>query len=72
MKYEINPAGDGSNYLNVSLTLENCPSGETKVQLPAWRPGRYELQNFAQYIRKVKAFKEKDIPLEIAKISGFW
>ncbi len=69
MKYEINPAGDGSNYLNVSLTLENCPSGETKVQLPAWRPGRYELQNFAQYIRKVKAFKEKDIPLEIAKIS---
>ncbi len=69
MKYEISPATDESKYLNIRFTLENCPAGQTTVHLPAWRPGRYELQNFAQFIRKVKAFDSADKPLAIRKTS---
>ena len=45
-------------YLQIELTLE-VPAGATaplELQLPAWRPGRYELQNFAQKIQKVEVF----------------
>ncbi|WP_375416397.1 M61 family metallopeptidase [uncultured Hymenobacter sp.] len=42
-------------YLQIQLTLDvpaEAPA-PLALQLPAWRPGRYELQNFAQKIQKV-------------------
>ena len=45
-------------YLQIELTLD-VPADATaplELQLPAWRPGRYELQNFAQKIQKVEVF----------------
>ena len=42
-------------YLQIELTLA-VPTDATEplaLQLPAWRPGRYELQNFAQKIQRV-------------------
>jgi predicted metalloprotease with PDZ domain len=42
-------------YLQIQLTLI-VPADATQpleLQLPAWRPGRYELQNFAQKIQRV-------------------
>ncbi|MBO2012077.1 M61 family metallopeptidase [Hymenobacter negativus] len=42
-------------YLQIQLTLD-VPANATaplELQLPAWRPGRYELQNFAQKIQRV-------------------
>ncbi|WP_223284728.1 M61 family metallopeptidase [Hymenobacter qilianensis] len=42
-------------YLQIQLTL-TVPAEATEaleLQLPAWRPGRYELQNFAQKIQRV-------------------
>ena len=39
-------------YLQIELTLDVAADATAplELQLPAWRPGRYELQNFAQKI----------------------
>ncbi len=39
-----------------------------RVRLAAWRPGRYELGNFAKNIRYVKAYDKQARPLKIKKI----
>ena len=53
-------------YLQVQLMVE-VPADATAplaLQLPAWRPGRYELQNFAQKIQRVEiSDAETDEPL---------
>ena len=43
-------------YVQLQMTFEVPKEGpETlELQLPAWRPGRYELQNFAQKIQRVE------------------
>ena len=45
-------------YLQIELTLDVAADAQAplELQLPAWRPGRYELQNFAQKIQKVEVF----------------
>ena len=42
-------------YLQIQLTLDVAAdtAAPLELQLPAWRPGRYELQNFAQKLQKV-------------------
>ncbi|HLK97765.1 MAG TPA: hypothetical protein VK364_08355, partial [Hymenobacter sp.] len=43
-------------YVQLLMTFEVPVTGPETVelQLPAWRPGRYELQNFAQKIQRVE------------------
>ena len=43
-------------YLQIQLTLDVDAdvTAPLELQLPAWRPGRYELQNFAQKLQKVE------------------
>ncbi len=41
----------------------------TFLQLPAWRPGRYELGNFAKNIQQLGIFDEKDRALAFHKVS---
>ena len=42
-------------YLQIELILDVAADAQAplELQLPAWRPGRYELQNFAQKIQRV-------------------
>jgi predicted metalloprotease with PDZ domain len=42
---------------------------ELLIQLPAWRPGRYELGNFAKNIQKWAAFNKEGKPLKFEKIT---
>ncbi|TGE20261.1 M61 family peptidase [Hymenobacter aquaticus] len=44
-------------YLQVQMTFEVAATAPQalELQLPAWRPGRYELQNFAQKVQRVVA-----------------
>lgn len=54
MQYLINRNIVLSQYINIKLQLY-CIKDETiQLQLPAWRPGRYELANYAQKIKKVE------------------
>ena len=69
MRYELSPDDQGSGYLQIKLFIENCHSEQLNLQMPAWRPGRYELQNFAQFIRKVKAVDGHNQNLPISKLS---
>ena len=43
-------------YLQIQLILDVAAEATAplELQLPAWRPGRYELQNFAQKIQRVE------------------
>ncbi|TVT37952.1 M61 family metallopeptidase [Hymenobacter setariae] len=59
-------------YLQIQLMVE-VPAEATAplaLQLPAWRPGRYELQNFAQKIQRVEfSDAETDEPLPYRKVT---
>lgn len=53
MKYHISQQNPASHFIQISLTL-NCQAGESvQLQLPSWRPGRYETANYAQFIRSL-------------------
>lgn len=55
MLYRISTSQSHKHLLDITINLEGL-SGETLfVNLPAWRPGRYELANFAKNIYKVTA-----------------
>ncbi|WP_426058879.1 M61 family metallopeptidase [Hymenobacter sp. B1770] len=45
-------------YLQIELSLDVAAAATAplQLQLPAWRPGRYELQNFAKKIQRVEVF----------------
>jgi predicted metalloprotease with PDZ domain len=54
--------------INIEVLVENIHTPSIEVQLPAWRPGRYELANFAKNMSKLYAFDAKGNLLEVIKI----
>lgn len=66
IKYNISTPIPTSQLVHIVLSLE-CESNETVfLQLPSWRPGRYELANYAQFIKDIKAFSENK-PVDLKK-----
>jgi len=57
MHYLLSYHSPHQHLLDIVYTIPNVSSDELLVQLPAWRPGRYELGNFAQ---NIKTFQPKD------------
>lgn len=56
------------NYLHISALFPS--DGEfTEIQLPSWRPGRYELGNFAKNVRNFKVYDEQNKGLHCEKIT---
>ncbi|MCC2546199.1 PDZ domain-containing protein [Hymenobacter sp. BT175] len=56
--YHVSFANPLTFYVQVQLTFDvPAEAGAVELQLPAWRPGRYELQNFAQKIQRVTAIR---------------
>lgn len=51
MLYRISIADPAQHFIQLAFTIPNIHQDQIEVQLPAWRPGRYELQNFAKNIR---------------------
>jgi predicted metalloprotease with PDZ domain len=68
MKYKISYTNPQQHFIDIELTVE-VTSNTTKVQLPAWRPGRYELANFAKNIQQWRAYNENDEKLTFNKIT---
>ncbi|MCP4520754.1 MAG: M61 family metallopeptidase [Cytophagales bacterium] len=54
IKYTISTPNPLNHTLFVEIELEST-SSETFLQLASWRPGRYELANYAQNIRNVQS-----------------
>lgn len=68
MQYEIKPSAS-KKFIDIKITLETQSRKIVKMQLPAWRPGRYELGNFAKNIRLFKAYDANKNELAYKKIT---
>lgn len=56
MKYIISYKNPNTHYIDIQLEVSVEARDEIQFQLPAWRPGRYELGNFAKNIQQWAAF----------------
>ncbi len=65
--YKLSVHSPASHYIDVELTVDAVAGTQLELQLPAWRPGRYELGNFAKNIRKVEAFDAQGKVLHYTK-----
>ena len=57
------------NYLEITFQFTPRKPGKQVIQLPIWRPGRYQAQNFAKNIPVLKAFSA-DISIPIRKTAS--
>ena len=66
MIYSFSANNRGSKFLDIEFVIENINETEIFVQLPAWRPGRYVIENFAKNIQKfqVKSFNNRFLKFE--------
>lgn len=69
MNYNISYQHPEQHYIDITLETETKGQKKLFFQLPAWRPGRYELGNFAKNIQKWKAIDENGNSLAFKKIS---
>lgn len=69
MKYKIYSKNKASHFIDIECCIENIQKDEIELQLPAWRPGRYELQNFAKNIQNFEVFDENNQKLKASKIT---
>lgn len=67
MRYIISYESPHHHYIDIEFIIDNIKSDELIVQLPAWRPGRYELGNFAKNIQKWAVYDEKGSALNFEK-----
>jgi predicted metalloprotease with PDZ domain len=68
MKYQIKTDQPQQQFLQIRAEI-NVSAATTILQFPAWRPGRYELGNFAKNVRSFKVFDENAKLLKFEKIS---
>ena len=58
MKYTFSVDAPQQQFISITLEL-TTPKDSLELQLPAWRPGRYELGNFAKNVKSFSAYNEK-------------
>lgn len=69
MNYKIYSKNKNFHFIDIECSIENIQTDEIELQLPAWRPGRYELQNFAKNIQVFEVFDENGQKLQTSKIT---
>lgn len=68
MRYTFFSQNPTSHFIDIHAELFENRAEYLEVQLPAWRPGRYELQNFAKNLREFHVFSADGLPLPCKKI----
>lgn len=61
--------GSFSQFVKVSVTIKDVEDSELEIFLSSWRPGRYELGNFAKNVRHFKAESSSGRKLAFQKVS---
>ncbi len=70
MHYRLSADPELPHYIAVEAELAQVTPGSViELQLPAWRPGRYELQHFAKNIQRFTVTDETGHPLPFRKIT---
>jgi len=68
MKYSISWTQPHSHFIDIEFAVSTNGAEHINLQLPSWRPGRYELGNFAKNVQHWAAFDEKGAKLEFHKL----
>lgn len=55
MHYHFSVEDSHTSFFTICLSIQNLTEDSFCVRLPAWRPGRYEIQNFAKNIPTLSA-----------------
>jgi len=69
MDYKISYQDPNSQYIDIDVKISTLGEERTRIHLPAWRPGRYELGNFAKNIQKFNAYNSNGELLKSMKIT---
>lgn len=69
MKYIVSYQKPNNHYIDIEFIIDNVNSETLNIQLPAWRPGRYELGNFAKNVQKWDAFDSSGKLLNSKKLT---
>jgi predicted metalloprotease with PDZ domain len=64
--YHLSLDRANQQYLNVKIEF-NTPDDAFVFNLPSWRPGRYELGNFAKNVKALKVYNDKNTSLLVSK-----
>lgn len=68
IRYKFSSAFRQHHLLDIEIVFDDIkPGSDFVLQLPAWRPGRYELGNFAKNIQKFEARDEHQTVLNFHK-----
>ena len=70
MQYKLDTSNKNQHYLTIEFSSEVIEN-ETILQLPAWRPGRYELGNFAKNIQQFEVVNELILFIKLGQVEGF-
>jgi predicted metalloprotease with PDZ domain len=66
--YQISYTNPLTHLIQVQITVSTNNASEMVFQIPAWRPGRYELQNYASNIKGLEAWGDQTTSLAYTKV----
>jgi predicted metalloprotease with PDZ domain len=69
MKYIVSFTQPQDHFIDIECIAETGGAQSLNFQLPTWRPGRYELGNFAKNVQKWAAFDEHGKALSYRKLT---
>lgn len=69
MIYRLSVQNPDTHFIDIECTIEQLSQPTVELQLPTWRPGRYELQNFAKNLQQFGVFDANGSPLSFKKIT---
>lgn len=69
MNYKFSFVNPSSRYIHIHAFAENINTDITFIQLPAWRPGRYEMGNFAKNVRNFKVYDAAGKEIATSKVT---
>ncbi|MFZ4613607.1 MAG: M61 family metallopeptidase [Bacteroidia bacterium] len=69
LKYQLTCNNPHRQFISISLEFDSKEISTAHIQLPSWRPGRYELGNFAKNIRNFSCTDENGNSLMFNKLN---
>lgn len=68
INYDVSWDTPSDHYFQVSIGIGNVVDQQVDVQMPAWRPGRYVMQNYSKYIVDFSAHSRDGAELPFEKV----
>ena len=65
--YRVKYTNPHRHFVELEMTVSGLKQKKLQLQLPAWRPGRYELAHFAKNIQRFEVFDASGHALNFRK-----